>query len=198
MSAWLAVAAIVLSGASGAAGLLGGRRGTAGERIAALAMFAAGACGLVAGFAGLVPGGEPSALAAAWPVPGGRFAIEVDALSALFIVQISLIAPLGSLYGLGYWAQRDHPENGARLRSVYGLVVAGMLLLVVARNAVLFLVGWELMALAAFFAVTTEDREREVREAGYVYLVATRFGTLCLFAMFALLFAASGTLDFAG
>jgi hydrogenase-4 component B len=198
MSEWLVVAAIVLSGASGAAGLLGGRRSTAGERASALAMFAAGACGLVAGFAGLVRGGEPGLLQAAWPVPGGRFALQVDPLSALFVVQISLIAPLGSLYGLGYWAQREHPENGARLRACYGIVVAGMLLLVAARNAVLFLVGWEAMALAAFLAITTEDGKRAVREAGYLYLVATRFGTLCLFAMFGLLFATSGTFEFDG
>jgi len=96
MSEWLVVAAIVLAGASGVAGLLGGRGGAAGERIAALAMFAAGGCGLVAGFAGLL-GGEPGLLQAAWPVPGGRFALQVDPLSALFVVQISLIAPLGSL-----------------------------------------------------------------------------------------------------
>ena len=42
------------------------------------------------------------------------------------------------------------------------------------------------MALAAFLLITTEDRDSEVRAAGYVYLVATRIGTLCLFAMFAL------------
>jgi hydrogenase-4 component B len=197
MSEWLVVAAIVLAGTSGVAGLLGAR-GKTGERIAALAMLAAGGCGLVAGFAALVRGGELGLLQAAWPVPGGRFALQVDPLSALFVVQISLIAPLGSLYGLGYWSQHEHPGNGARLRVFYGFVVAGMLLLVAARNAALFLVGWEVMALAAFFAITVEDGKPAVREAGYLYLVATRFGSLCLFAMFGLLFAASGTLEFEG
>src|ERR1019366_3529425 len=62
---------------------------------------------------------------------------------------------------------------------------------------VLFLVGWETMALAAFFCITTEDRDEAVRQTGYVYLVATRIGTLLLFAMFAVLHAASGTWDFA-
>jgi hydrogenase-4 component B len=61
---------------------------------------------------------------------------------------------------------------------------------------VLFLAGWEVMALAAFLAITTEDHLPAVRDVGYLYLVATRFGTLCLFAMFALLHAATGTFDF--
>src|SRR5262249_16708559 len=69
---------------------------------------------------------------------------------------------------------------------------------VIARNAVLFLAGWEIMALAAFVLVSTEDDKPAAREVGYVYLVATRFGTLAIFAMFALLAAGGGTLDFDG
>src|SRR5438552_11695850 len=64
---------------------------------------------------------------------------------------------------------------------------------VISRNGILFLFAWEIMALAAFFLVTTEDNVREVREAGWIYLVATHTATLCLFALFALLRAASGS-----
>ena len=52
------------------------------------------------------------------------------------------------------------------------------------------------MALAAFLTVTTEDEKPEVRRAGYLYLCATRVGTLCLFALFALLYGATGRMDF--
>jgi formate hydrogenlyase subunit 3/multisubunit Na+/H+ antiporter MnhD subunit len=65
-----------------------------------------------------------------------------------------------------------------------------------ARNTILFLAGWEVMALAAFLTITTEDEERPVREVGYLYLVATRVSTLAMFAMFALLFGATGAFDF--
>ena len=68
-----------------------------------------------------------------------------------------------------------------------------MALLIVARNSLLFLVGWEIMALAAFFLVTTEDHDREVRAAGWVYLACTHTATLCLFALFALLRSAIGS-----
>src|SRR5205814_2755948 len=94
--------------------------------------------------------------------------------------------------------QAGHPATGRMLRLCYGLVTAGMALLVIARNAVLFLAGWEVMALAAFILITATDGDREVREVGYVYLVSTRIATLCLFAMFALLFLARGSFDLTG
>ncbi len=197
MSEPLVVVAIVLAAASGLPGLFLSPRGRAGERLAAIAVAVAGACGVVAGLAAFLREGT-SPLSAPWSVPGGRLAIEVDALSAAFVMPISLLAALGAMYGLEYWAQRAHPDNARKLRAFYGVVTAGMLLQVVARNAILFLAGWELMALAAFLLVTTEDDRPTAREVGYVYLIATRFGTLAIFAMFALLAAAGGTLDFDG
>ncbi len=59
-------------------------------------------------------------------------------------------------------------------------------MVLIARDAVLFLVAWEIMALAAWFAATVEDDKPEVRQAGWIYLVATHIGTLILIAMFAL------------
>jgi hydrogenase-4 component B len=194
----LALAAAVLAAASGASGLLPRRSSRAAERIAVLAMLAAGACGIAAGIAGLGSGAASSGIDLPWSVPGGRLAVRVDALSAMFLIQISLVAALGALFGLEYWSEREHPTNARRLRACYGVATAGMLLLVVAQNAVLFLAGWELMALAAFLALTSEHAKQEVRSAGYLYLVATRLGTLALYALFARLFAASGTLDFDG
>jgi hydrogenase-4 component B len=49
------------------------------------------------------------------------------------------------------------------------------------------------MAVSAFFLVTTEDDKEEVRETGWLYLVATHLATLCLFALFALLHRATGS-----
>jgi hydrogenase-4 component B len=132
-----------------------------------------------------------------WPVPGGRFAIRVDGISAPFVVQIFLISALGSVYGLGYWKQSEHPRDGRKLRLFYGLMTAGMGLLVCSRNTMLFMAGWEIMALAAFLTLGSQDDQRSVREVSYLYMLATRLATLSLFAMFAVLFAATGSFDFA-
>jgi hydrogenase-4 component B len=196
MSEWLALAAIVLAALSGVPGLFHPRHTPAAERLFVGLIGIATLCACMSSVAAFML--ESRTLHRAWPVPGGHLAIQVDAISAIFVFQIALLALLGAVYGLEYWSQRSHPYEGRKLRAFYGAVTAGMLLLVVAQSAVLFLVGWEIMALSAFLLVTTEDEKPPVREVGYVYLVATRAGTLCLFAMFALLGAASGTLDFAG
>lgn len=191
------IVAIVLAGLSGVPGLFFSRHGRGGERLYVVLMTLAGV-GACVGAIGALAWGWSEEISWAWLVPGGRFAVRVDALSAMFVLQIAVLAVLGAWYGLEYWPQRAHPYDGRKLRLFYGLVTAGMLLLVVARNGVLFLAGWEVMALAAFVLVTTQDEDPTVRQVGYVYLVATRAGTLCLFAMFALVAAASGTLDLDG
>ena len=194
---WLLVAAIALAVVSGVPGLFRPRGGRACERLFTWAITLAAVCACTgAGLA--LAGGGGHELAAAWPVPGGRLAVRVDAIAAMFVVPISVIPALGAWYGLEYWAQAAHRTDGRKLRAFYGAVTAGMLLLVVARNAVLFLAGWEIMAASAFILVSTEDEKPAVREVGYVYLLATRLGTLCLFAMFALLGASAGTLDMDG
>jgi len=191
----LLIASIVLAGLAGVPGLFRPRDERAGEWLFIGLMTIAGVCACF-GAVGALGFGWSSELAAAWPVPGGRLTIRVDAISAMFVLQIAVLAMLGAWYGLEYWPQRAHPDNGRKLRTFYGAMTAAMLLLVVARNAVLFLAGWEIMALAAFVLVSTEDEKPAVREVGYVYLLAARAGTLCLFAMFALLGATSGTLSF--
>lgn len=192
----LLIASIVLAAFAGVPGLVRPRDGRAGERLFVGLMTIAGLCACL-GAMGALALDWSNELTAAWLVPGGRLAIQVDAISAMFVLQIAVLAMLGAWYGLEYWPQRAHRDNGRKLRAFYGAMTAGMLLLVVARNAVLFLLGWEIMAAAAFLLVSTEDEKPKVREVGFVYLLAARAGTLCLFAMFALLGAASGTLDFA-
>ncbi len=195
MTEWLVIAGTILAAASGLPGLWENRKGSQGERAAAVLMLLGAVCG-IAGAALAIA--RPSAgIDLGWHVPGGRFAIRVDGISAPFLVQIFLISALGSVYGLGYWRQADHPRDGRKLRLFYGLLTAGMALTVCARNTMLFLVSWEIMALAAFPSLAAEDDRRAVREVGYVYMVATRLATLCLFGMFAVLFASTGRFDFA-
>jgi hydrogenase-4 component B len=192
MSVPLVLGAIALLAGSGVPGLFLPRTSAVGQWLAVLLASAGSVLG-IAGAVGAAASGETPELALPWSVPGGEFAVAVDGLSVLFLLPVFLIALLGSVYGLEYWQQADHPDNGRKLRLFYGLLAAGMALVVVARNAVLFLAAWEAMALAAFFLVTTEDDEAPVRAAGWVYLVATHTATLCLFALFALLRQVSGS-----
>jgi hydrogenase-4 component B len=192
MNELLVLVAIALAASSGAIALVPGPRGVAGDRAFVAWLGAGSLLGMVAAARAL--GGVPATpLELPWSVPGGALAVSLDALSAVFVLQVCLIGGLGAIYGLEYWPASERPDSAARLRGAYGLVVAGMLALLVARNAVLFLVGWEVMAIAAFFAITSDDTDDAVRASGYVYLAATRVGTLCLIAAFATLRAVTGS-----
>jgi hydrogenase-4 component B len=151
---------------------------------------------------GVIPAGcillrEPlRSLRVPWDVPYGAFFVQIDALSAFFLLPIFGLSALAALYGAEYMlAYRDEKSVGASW-FFFDLLVASMAMVVVARNAVLFLVAWELMALASFFLVTFRDEEENVRAAGWIYLVATHFGTACLLALFVLLGRGTGSLDF--
>jgi hydrogenase-4 component B len=192
MSEWLVLLGIGAAALSGLPGLGLSRNTTAGQWAATLLAVLAAGLGLW-GVGAFWAAGESDPIVLPWSIPGGEFRVAVDGLSAIFLVPIFLIPTLGSVYGLGYWKQTDHPEDGRKLRFFYGLLTAAMALLVIARNGILFLFGWETMALSAFFLVTTEDRDPQVREAGWVYLVAAHVATLCLFALFALLRSATGS-----
>ena len=84
--------------------------------------------------------GDSQPIVLPWSLPGAEFSVAVDGLSAIFLAPIFLISLLGNVYGLGYWKQTEHPRNGRKLRLFYGTMTAGMALLVIARNSILFLV----------------------------------------------------------
>lgn len=165
-----------------------------------VSLFAAGSLFGVAGVVlSLLQGGVPSVIHP-WVLPWGQFFVSIDGLSAFFLLLVFTVPFLGSVYGLGYWKQNDHPENGRRLGVFFGLLTASMAMVTIARDAVLFLIVWEVMALSAWFAASVESEKEEVRKAGWVYLVATHIGTLTLLAMFALWRNATGSfsLDLTG
>ncbi|HEX9731597.1 MAG TPA: proton-conducting transporter membrane subunit [Thermoanaerobaculia bacterium] len=181
----LLVAAGCLLAASGVPGLLLRRRSSWGPRIATALTLAGSLVGLAGASLALGSAGGGT-LEFASPVPGLRAGLAADALSAFFALPIFLVGGLGSLYGAAYWSPAHHPGRGRRLRLCYGLLLASLTFILLARDGVVFLVAWEAMALTTFFLVTTDEEEAAVRRAGWVYLLYSHASVLCLFALFAL------------
>ena len=192
-------AALALVLAAGAVALVSGLPLLAPARFARGARRSAAALAVAAaglGLAGVLLAwlaGEARA-AHAWTVPGGSLALRLDGLAALFLAPLFVVFGSAAVYGLAYW-QPAAPAPGRRLPVFLGLLAGGMVLLLLAGNGVLFLVGWETMALAAFFLIATEHHQAPARKAAWTYLVATHAGTGALFAAFALLPAPGGSLD---
>ena len=189
---WLPLLGALLIGASGLPGVFLSSRSRAGERLAVVLHGVGALAVLVGAVASLFVASSPR-FELAWSLPFGSFRIEVDGLSAAFLVPLVVVPALGAVYGLRYWSQREHPETGRKLRAFYGVLAASLVLLTIARDGVLFLFAWEGMALSAFFLITTDHDDPEARAAGRVYFIATHVGTLALFALLSIVFAQTGS-----
>src|SRR5713101_7113769 len=188
----LSVAVLVVSGF---AALLGLRSARIATSIGVGGAVIGCAIGLIPA-AGMLLGGEVESLHLAWSVPYGSFFVQLDALSAFFIVVILAISALAAIYGGEYlWPWRDKKLLGPPW-FFFNILVASMVMVVLARNGVLFLMAWEVMALSSFFLVTFEDERESTRQAGWTYLVASHIGTAFLLVLFILLGRANGSLDF--
>src|SRR5262249_40195180 len=122
-------------------------------------------------------------------------AFGLDALSATFVLPVCLLCACAAVFDCGYWHGPDAASRSRHVRLFLGLLAGNLIGLLAARDGVAFLVAWELMALSAFFLVTTEHEHGEVRGAGWVYLAATHAGTLLLIAFFCVWDGARGGLE---
>jgi hydrogenase-4 component B len=165
------------------------------QKLAAFFIAAASLSGL-AGAALVLTSGRTETIALPGVLPFGPLDAAVDPLSALFLLPIYIVALCSAVYSREYWPAEKNPRTVRRLTFFFGLLVAAMAMLVMARNGIIFLIVWEIMALACFFALSVEDGKPEVREAGTLYLITTHIGTLGLFAMFSLLNRAAGSFFF--
>ena len=119
--------------------------------------------------------------------------LRLDAVSALFLALLSLIGGVGAVYGREYWSDNAHPHSVRSGRVWWSVLVLCIGLVLVTTNGLHFLIAWELFTVAAYFLVTSDQQRREVRTAGWLYLGASHFAALFLFAFFASLAARTGS-----
>ena len=166
--------------------------GARARRLAVAGSVGGGLLGLAGAGIALATGRYES-LAAAWALPGAAFRVGLDALSALFLVPLFLVSTVAAVSGVRSFGDGEHPGDARRTRFFFGLATGAIALVLLARNIVLFLASWEVMALAAYFLVTADRESREARDAGRLYLFATHVSTLVLFGFFALLRSVTGS-----
>ncbi|MDD4072430.1 MAG: proton-conducting transporter membrane subunit, partial [Desulfobacterales bacterium] len=151
---------------------------------------------------GLVPSvtvllnGSRLSLHLPWHFPGGSFFVEIDPLSAFFLIPVFVVSALTAIYGSGYLQHYRQTHSLGVHWFFFNILAAGMVMVTVARNGLLFLISWEVMSLAPFFLVTFLSDKSKVRHAGWVYLVATHLGAVFLLVFFLLMGMDSGSMDF--
>ncbi|HBG04658.1 MAG: hydrogenase [Geobacteraceae bacterium GWC2_58_44] len=192
----LVITATILAACSGVPGLFL-RHGPLGQRLATAGALAASLLALPA-LVSMLASGARAGFVIDWNLPFGACEIALDPLSLFFLIPIFLVFPAGSLYACGYWPAASHRSSEPSVTFFYGLLCAAMALVVVARNGALFMIAWEIMALAGYFLLVTEHEEPEVRSAGTVYLIASHIGAASLLVLFSQLRLATGSFLFPG
>lgn len=183
MNTTLALLAAAIAASSGVLTVCSRRTGLFGQRLAALLHVLGALLGGTAAVA-VLAGGDGGHVTVQWTTLLPQLQFGLDALSAMFLLPVCLLAACAAIYDLAYWRQTDHLQNGRQLRLFFGLLTAGLMLVLLAQDGIGFLLAWEVMALCGFFLVATEHEHAEVRDAGWIYLVATHLGTLLLVALF--------------
>lgn len=124
--------------------------------------------------------------------------VRFDGLSGFFFLIIGIAVCAVSLYGPGYvrtYKENDHPF--AVLGLFTGLFVAGMLLVLLADDAFMFMIAWELMSVASYFLVAFQHENSANRRAAFLYLLMAEVGALAIILGFGVLasFADGFTFD---
>lgn len=118
-----------------------------------------------------------------WELTFGR----VDRLSMIFAFIMSLMAIIGTIYGMHVEDEYQHMASW--------FYVAGSLGAIYAADYITLFFFWEMMAFASTFLIWAR-RDKEALEAGYRYILVHTFGGVILLLGFVLRYQATGDLSF--
>lgn len=127
----------------------------------------------------------------------GALTFVIDPLAAFFIVVISVMGFMSTLYSNGY--MKPYLNKGMNISShglFFSLLLSSMLAVVTIQNALFFLIAWEIMSLSSFFLVIFEDDKKEVLNAGIKYLIYMHISVVFIILTFAILTMNAGSFDF--
>jgi hydrogenase-4 component B len=156
------------------------------------------ATGLVlSGVLPLLRGGPAQELTWAWPRPIETIVFRLDGLGAFFLAWSLPMTLLGTCYAVGYLRPYfDRGRHGGTHFALLNLVSVSFILVYAVQNALVFLLGWEIAAVAAWLLVIWDYGNQKIRFAGFNYLVSTHVGLFVLVAAFMLLHSHTGSMDF--
>jgi hydrogenase-4 component B len=133
-----------------------------------------------------------------WPVLTlGTLTLTGDPLSAFFLVATGLVFLPVSIFSSRYLAKYAAHYNLRYFGIVYHVLFASIVLILLAGDAISFLIAWELMSITSYLLVNFEFERVETAQAGYVMLAMSEAGTIAVAAAFILLADGAGTLEFA-
>ncbi len=122
-----------------------------------------------------------------------EFALQLDQLSMVFVLLITIVGSLIHVYSLGYM---EHDVDRRKFFGYLNLFIAAMLLLVLADNYLLLYVGWEGVGLASYLLIGFWQFKPSAAAAAKKAFVMNRIGDVGLSLAIMLIFVTFGTVAF--
>ena len=130
-------------------------------------------------------------------LPWLHWHLKLDSLAGFFLVLIGIIVTAVSLFTPGYIREFEHGKQSLAILGLFtGLFISGMLLVVVANDAFVFMVAWEVMSLACYFLVAYQHQHAANRRAAFLYLLMAHIGALAILLSFGVLAKFGGGFTF--
>jgi formate hydrogenlyase subunit 3/multisubunit Na+/H+ antiporter MnhD subunit len=127
----------------------------------------------------------------------GEIPIRIDALSGWFILVINMVFVTGGFYALFYMKAYKEQRNNLTLHSIALLLQhAAIVSVCVIQNSFVFLIAWEILAIASFLVIIFDHEHIATIKAGINYLIQAHFSIIFLMIGFIWVANKTGSYDF--
>ncbi len=129
----------------------------------------------------------------------GNILLEIDPLSAWFILIVNITLINGAIYGIGYMKAYEKQTGNLSLHWIMFVIFhASMLWVCMLHNGFAFLIAWEIMTLSSLILVMFNQNKASTMQAGVNYMVQMHIGVAFLTLAFIWIFVNQQTSDFQG
>lgn len=125
------------------------------------------------------------------------FKINLDSLSAWFILIINFTVINGTLFGIGYLKSYSHLQTNRSIHWIFFILFhLSMLWVCLLENGFAFLIAWEIMSISSLMLVIFEYQSKEVLKSGINYMIQMHISVALLTVGFIWLYVQTGSFDF--
>ena len=122
-----------------------------------------------------------------------NWSINIDPLSSIMLVVVTLVSALVHIYSIGYMA---HDPDKPRFMSYLSLFTFSMLVLVVSDNFLQLFFGWEGVGLCSYLLIGFWYKREAANKAAIKAFIVNRIGDFGFAIGIFLIFIYFGTLDY--
>jgi NADH-quinone oxidoreductase subunit L len=146
--------------------------------------------------AGVIGGDAPYSIGTTWAPISGQFnipiGIQVDGLAAVLLFVVTTVSLFVQIYSVSYMRG---DERYTIFFAKLSLFTAGMLIVVLANNLLMLLVGWEIMGICSYFLIGHYWEDHANSRAAIKAFLTTRVGDLGFMAGIFVLFWAARSFE---